>query len=102
MGKIDIKVETNRRAPEMNKKIIQFLSDAGYESPENEPAALQLIRYFEETYQVSLMTLLEQEWIDEQVSRELTHKDFNVLREHLDEGQAVEFDQAVAAIEAYE
>ena len=86
----------------MNKKIIQFLTDAGYEAVENEPAALQLIRYFEDTYGVSLMKLLEQEWVNEQVSRELTHRDFEVLREYVDESHVLEFDEAVATIEAYE
>lgn len=84
----------------MNKKILKFLNEAGYELVENEPAALQLIRYFEETYGVNLMGLLEQEWLDEQVDRELTHKDFEVLREFVDDGYVVEFDEAVAAIAA--
>lgn len=84
----------------MNKKILKFLNEAGYELVENEPAALQLIRYFEDTYGVNLMGLLEQEWLDEQVNRELTHKDFDVLREFVDDGLMVEFDEAVAAIAA--
>ena len=84
----------------MNKKILKFLKEAGHEPIENEPAALQLIRYFEETYEVSLLKLLEQEWIDEQVSRELTHKDFEVLREFVDDGHIQEFDEAIAVIES--
>ena len=84
----------------MNKKILKFLKDAGYEPHENEPAALQLIRFFENSYGVSLMRFLEQEWIDEQVTRELTHKDFEVIREYMDEGHILEFDEAIATIEA--
>ena len=86
----------------MNKKIMQFLKDAGYESVKDEPAALQLIRYFEDTYGVTLMKLLEQEWVNEQVNRELTHRDFELLRDFVGEGHILEFDEAVATIEAYE
>ena len=86
----------------MNKKIIQFLSEAGYDRPVNEPAALQLIRYFEETYGVSLMGLLEKEWVDEQLTKDLTHHDFEVLRDAVDQDHIDDFDKTIARIEAYE
>ena len=86
----------------MNEKIIRFLSDAGYDRPVTEPAALQLIRYFEETYGVSLMGLLEQEWVDEQLSKDITHHDFEVLRDAVDQSNIADFDKTIARIEAYE
>ena len=39
----------------MNEKIKQFLNDAGFEGKDQEPAALQLLRYFESEYGVSLL-----------------------------------------------
>ena len=86
----------------MNKKILQFLKDAGFKALDHEPAAIQLIRYFEDSYGVSLLKLLEQEWITEQFTRELTHQDFEALREFVDDGNVIEFDKTIATIEAYE
>ena len=63
----------------MNEKIIQFLADAGFEGSTEEPVALQLLRYFEAEYDVSLLPLLEKEWVDEQIERELTEKHFESL-----------------------
>ena len=86
----------------MNEKIIQFLKDAGFERPSGEPAALQLIRFFEDAYGVSLMALLEKEWMHDQLKKDLTHHDFEVLRESIDDLHLEEFDKTIASIESYE
>ena len=84
----------------MNKKIIQFLEEAGFEGQKTEPAALQLLRYFEEEYGVNLLALLEKEWLDEQMHSDLSHYDFEMLREFIGDGHLEKFDEVVAQIEA--
>jgi hypothetical protein len=86
----------------MNKKIVQFLKDAGYEANNSEPAALQLLRYFEEEYGVALLALIEREWIDEQLHRDLSGRDFAEVREFIDDQYLDKFDRTLARIEAYE
>lgn len=85
----------------MNDKIIQFLDEAGYDGSPSEPAALQLLRYFEQEYDVNLLPLLEQEWVDEQLERELTDEHFDTIREFIDEQHLREYDAALSRIEAY-
>ncbi len=82
----------------MNDKIIRFLQDAGYEGTSTEPAALQLLRFFEEEYDVSLLPLLEREWVDEQIEREATFAQFQILREFIDEKHLGAYDKTMAAI----
>ena len=84
----------------MNDKIKQFLENAGFSVDADEPATLQLLRYFEAEYGVNLLALLEQEWLDEQLNADMDHYDFEVLREFLDEGHQVKFDEVVAEIAA--
>ncbi len=85
----------------MNKKIIQFLEEAGFEGRKTEPAALQLLRYFEEEYGVRLLALLEKEWLDEQVHTDMTHYDFEMLRDFIGDSDLEKFDKVVEKIEAY-
>ena len=82
----------------MNDKIIRFLAEAGYQGTESEPVALQLLRYFEREYDVSLLPLLEKEWVNEQIERELTQEDFSALRGFIDEDHLQDYDQALAEI----
>ncbi len=84
----------------MNEKIVRFLEDAGFQGGSSEPAALQLLRFFEAEYDVSLLPLLEREWLDEQVEREATHEHFMLLREFIDEQHLGDYDNALARIEA--
>ncbi len=79
----------------MNNKIIRFLEDEGYEGSSKEPAALQLLRYFEQEYDVNLLSLLEQEWVDEQIEQEISHEQFETIRELLDERHIREYDAAL-------
>ncbi len=85
----------------MNDKIISFLEDAGYQGASSDPAALQLLRYFEEEYDVTLLPLLEREWVDEQIEKELTQEHFMTLRDFIDEKHLNDYDQALARIEAF-
>ena len=85
----------------MNDKILRFLDDAGYEAEQNEPAAMQLLRFFEEEYGVSLLPLLEKEWVDEQIERELTHEHFQTLRGFIDDKYLGDYDRALERIESY-
>ncbi len=85
----------------MNEKIIRFLEDAGYNGAASEPAALQILRFFEEEYDVSLLPLLEQEWVDEQLEREITHDHFQALRGFIDEKYLGEYDKVLAQIESF-
>lgn len=84
----------------MNEKIIQFLSDAGFEGSSEEPVALQLLRYFEAEYDVNLLPLLEKEWVDEQIERELTQAHFESLRSFIDDEHLDEYDEALTRIGA--
>lgn len=84
----------------MNDKIVRFLQDAGYQGASSEPAALQLLRFFEAEYDVTLLPLLEREWLDEQAERELTPEHFLMLREFIDDQHLGDYDNALARIEA--
>ena len=86
----------------MNKKILKFLKEAGYEDVVGEPAALQLIHFFEEKYGVNLMVMLEREWIEEQMTHDMSHQDFEVIRDVFDEQYLGEFDKTIERIEAFE
>ena len=84
----------------MNDKIIQFLADAGYEGATDEPVAIQLLRYFEAEYDVNLMPLLEQEWVDEQIENEFTIEQFESLRAFIDDEHLSHYDEALESIES--
>ncbi len=86
----------------MEEKIIRFLKDAGYENTSGEPAAMQLIRYFEDTYGVSLMALLEREWMEDQLNKDSAHYDFKTLRDVLDPQYVEDFDDTIARIGTYD
>ncbi len=85
----------------MNEKIIRFLKESGYTGASTEPAALQLLRYFEAEYDVNLLPLLEREWFSEQLEREFTHEQFDTLRSFIDEEFLGHYDQALAKIDAF-
>ena len=85
----------------MEDKIIRFLQEAGFEELSNEPAAIQLLRFFEQEYDVTLLPLLEQEWVDEQLERELTTEHFQTLREFIDDQYLVDYDKTLAMIDSF-
>ena len=85
----------------MEDKIIRFLQEAGFEESSNEPAAIQLLRFFEQEYDVTLLPLLEQEWVDEQLERELTTEHFQTLREFIDDQYLVDYDKTLAMIDSF-
>lgn len=85
----------------MNEKIMRFLQDAGFEGTPSEPVAIQLLRFFEEEYDVSLLPLLEQEWVDEQLEREMTSNHFQTLRAFIDDKYLADYDEALAKIDTF-
>ncbi len=85
----------------MKDKIIRFLQEAGFEEASSEPAAIQLLRFFEQEYDVSLLPLLEQEWVDEQIEREVTAEHFQTLREFIDDQFLVDYDKTLAMIDSF-
>ena len=84
----------------MNDKILRFLADAGFQGASSEPVALQLLRYFEAEYDVNLLPLLEKEWVDEQLEREITQEHFNTLRDFIDEQHLNDYDNTLSNIES--
>lgn len=83
----------------MNDKIIRFLEKAGYQGSAVEPVAMQLLRYFEQEYDVSLLPLLEQEWIDEQLNLEITDEQFQTFRSFIEDRFMDDYDQVFEEIE---
>lgn len=82
----------------MKEKITEFLAQAGYDAAANEVAGLQLLRYFEAEYGVSLMGLIEQEWFDEQLALDAGDMDFQSLRDAVDERDLPALDRDLAAL----
>ncbi len=60
--------------------------------------ALEMVRYFEEEYDLQMMSFLEQEWVDEQVDRDLTYGEFSDLRDQVPSSRLDGFDAIVTAI----
>ncbi|GMQ82644.1 MAG: hypothetical protein BMS9Abin05_2100 [Rhodothermia bacterium] len=81
-----------------NLKIQSFLQNAGVNYDDNKCSQTQLLRYFEEEYGLHMMHLLEQEWIDEQLERDLTSGDFKHLRKFVAEDQLNSYDEAVSSL----
>ena len=82
----------------LDLKIQSFLKSAGVEFDEAACSKTQLLRYFEDEFGLEMMRLLEQEWVDEQLERDLTSGDFWQVREYVDVDKLDSFDQAVASI----
>ena len=82
----------------LNLKIQSFLQSAGVEFDVAACSQTQLLRYFEDEFGLEMMPLLEQEWVDEQLERDLTSGDFWQVRDSVDEDQLESFDHAVSAI----
>lgn len=82
----------------LNLKIQSFLQNAGVTYDDTKSSQMQLLRYFEEEYGMQVMHLLEQEWIDEQVERDLTSGDFRNFRKFVAEDQLSSYDEAVSSL----
>ena len=82
----------------LNLKIQSFLQNAGVTYDDTKSSQMQLLRYFEEEYGMQVMHLLEQEWIDEQVERDLTSGDFRNFRKYVAEDQLSSYDEAVSSL----
>ena len=82
----------------LNLKIQSFLQNAGVTYDDTKSSQMQLLRYFEEEYGMQVMHLLEQEWIDEQVERDLTSGDFRNFRKFVSDDQLSSYDEAVSSL----
>ncbi|MEZ4700957.1 MAG: hypothetical protein R2834_11545 [Rhodothermales bacterium] len=82
----------------MNDKIKEFLDQVGYEAAEEGAAGMHLLRYFEQEYGVSLMSLIEQEWLDEQVQYDMDDLDFQSFRDAVSDDDLPAFDRDLEAL----
>ncbi len=82
----------------LNLKILSFLQNAGVTYDDKKCSQTQLLRYFEEEYGLHMMRLLEQEWIDEQLERDLNSGDFKHFRKFVAEDQLDSYDEAVSSL----
>ena len=82
----------------LNLKIQSFLQNAGVTHDDTKSSQTQLLRYFEEEYGLQVMHLLEQEWVDEQLERDLTSGDFKNFRMFVAEDQLSSYDEAVSSL----
>lgn len=84
----------------MEDKITLFLEKAGFQVNPGEPLGIQLIRYFESEYDVSLLNLLEKEWLEEQAGNDYNDEFFNLIRSHLDEQDIPAYDKKMKILAA--
>lgn len=82
----------------MKEKIKEFLAHAGYDAATGDAVGMHLLRYFEEEYGVSLMGLIEQEWLEEQMAQDLGDIDFQSLRDAVDERDLPALDRDLATL----
>lgn len=82
----------------MDRKIRNFLQEAGYTCGAQTSSHLQLLRFFEAEYDAEIMGLLEQEWFEEQIERDLSSDDFWTIRTAIDEAYLPEYDQVVRSL----
>jgi hypothetical protein len=61
-------------------KIQSFLLNAGIQVDPSIPQTRALATYFADTYGVEMMAFLEQEWVSEQIERDLEDGAFSDLR----------------------
>jgi len=62
------------------------------------PNAVQMVKYFEEEYKLQMMSFLENEWLEEQVDRDLSDGAFKDLRSHVPVDRRPGFDAAVTMV----
>jgi len=82
----------------LSLKIRSFLQNAGFAYDESASSAAQLVSYFEKEYGLSMMGFLEQEWVEEQVGRDIERGYFRGLREYVSRDRRTDFDEVVASL----
>jgi len=83
-------------------KIQSFMNHTGSKIPATDKSesknALEMVQYFEEEYDLRMMSFLEKEWINEQVDRDLSYGEFSDLRDHVPASRRDRFDAIVSAV----
>ena len=83
-------------------KIQSFMNHTGSKLPTTDKSesenALEMVQYFEEEYDLRMLSFLEKEWINEQVDRDLSYGEFSDLRDHVPAGRRDRFDAIVSAV----
>jgi len=91
-----------KKMDSLTLKIHSFMNHAGSSNSatDSEPSknALEMVQYFEEEYDLQMMSFLEKEWLIEQVDRDLSYGEFSDLRNHVPESRREGFDKIVSAI----
>jgi len=78
------------------QSFVNQVSSAPAAADSTSPNALKMVKYFEEEYKLQMMSFLENEWVAEQVERDLTDGAFKDLRSHVPANRRPEFDQTVS------
>ncbi len=65
----------------LSLKIRSFLSTAGFEIDPSIRSSTDLVRYFEDEYGLDILGFLEQEWVGEQIERDVLFGPFKGIRE---------------------
>lgn len=82
----------------MEQKIRAFLQGVGYDGESGKQSTVDLLRYFEGEYDIEIMGMLEQEWLNEQIERDLNEGYFKEIRKHIPEDDRADYDASVAQI----
>ncbi len=82
----------------MKDKIRDFLDQVGYDTRDGDGPGLDLLRYFEDEYGVSLMGMLEKEWLEEQAEQDFDDVDFSSFREKVSASDREAYDRDVALL----
>ena len=65
----------------LSLKIRSFLATAGFEIDPSVNSSTDLVRYFEQEYDLDILGFLEQEWVGEQIERDVVFGPFKGIRE---------------------
>lgn len=83
-------------------KIHAFMNHAGFATLPTDNSgsqnALEMVKYFEEEYDLKMMSFLEKEWVEEQMDRDLSYGEFSDLRDQVPASRLSGFDAIVAAV----
>lgn len=82
----------------LSDKIRSFLKDAGFEFAGDRASNLELMRYFEREYGIQMMSYMEEEWVQQQLDREMSQGFVDHMREFVDDEQLGDFDDDIDAI----
>lgn len=82
----------------LSDKIRSFLKDAGFEFAGDRASNLELMRYFEREYGIQMMSYMEEEWLQQQLDREMSQGFVDQMREFVDDEQLGDFDDDIDAI----